>query len=256
MKCGMSRWRCKPTLSPDTMKSLSSLAASAFLLIAAGSIGQAAQAQGATYINPQQIPLGTLLAPPPAAGSARQQDDLAAVLKVQSSRTPEEVERARADVAKSVFRFADVLGPAFNEADLPKTAALFKAAGENATLVAKSGKQYFNRARPFVSSGEVHPTVPAKQGDAYDSYPSGHATFGYMCAILLAQMVPEKRDALFARGREYGENRVVDGVHYPSDVEAGRIDGTLVAAALLTNPTFQTALAAAKAEVRAALALN
>jgi acid phosphatase (class A) len=238
------------------MKSLHSLTTSAFLLIAAGSIGQAAQAQDATYINPQQIPIGALLAPPPAAGSVRQQDDLAAVLRVQSARTPEEVERAKADVTKSVFRFADVLGPAFNEADLPKAAALFRAAGENATLVAKSGKRYFNRSRPFVSSSAVHPTLLVKPGDAHDSYPSGHATFGYMCAILLAEMVPEKRDALFARGREYGENRVVDGVHYPSDVEAGRIDGTLVAAALLADPRFQTALAAAKAEVRAALKLN
>ena len=58
-------------------------------------------------------------------------------------------------------------------------------------------------------------------------------------------MVPEKRDAIFARGREYGDNRVVDGVHYPSDVEAGRIDGTLVADALMANPEFQKAFAEA-----------
>ena len=75
-----------------------------------------------------------------------------------------------------------------------------------------------------------------------------------MSAILLAQIVPEKRDALFARGREYGENRVIDGVHYPSDIEAGRIDGTLVAAALMANPEFQKAFAEAKVEVRAASA--
>jgi acid phosphatase (class A) len=238
------------------MKPLHSLSFIALLLIVANSTSQAAQAKEATYIDAQQIPLGTLLAPPPEDGSARQQADLAAVLTVQRSRTPEEVERAKADVVKSVFRFADVLGPGFNEANLPKTTALFQAASEDAALVAKSGKQYFNRARPFVASSDVHPTVPEKQSGAYDSYPSGHATFGYMSAILLAQMVPEKRAALFTRGREYGENRVVDGVHYPSDVEAGRIDGTLVAAALMANPKFQQAFAAAKAEVRAALGLN
>jgi acid phosphatase (class A) len=238
------------------MKPLHSLSFIALLLIVANSTSQAAQAKEATYIDAQQIPLGTLLAPPPEDGSARQQADLAAVLTVQCSRKPEEVERAKADVVKSVFRFADVLGPGFNEANLPKTTALFQAASEDAALVAKSGKQYFNRARPFVASSDVHPTVPEKQSGAYDSYPSGHATFGYMSAILLAQMVPEKRAALFTRGREYGENRVVDGVHYPSDVEAGRIDGTLVAAALMANPKFQQAFAAAKAEVRAALGLN
>ena len=226
------------------------------LLIAAGTTSQAVQAQDADYVEVQQIPLGALLAPPPADGSARQQADLTAVLKAQNTRTPEEVARARADVVKSVFRFADVLGPAFNETNLPKTAALFEAASHEATLIAKGGKQYFRRARPFIASSDVHPTVASKPGDAYDSYPSGHATFGYMSAILLAQMVPEKRDALFARGREYGENRVIDGVHYPSDIEAGRIDGTLVAAALMDNPEFQKAFAEAKVEVRAALALN
>lgn len=238
------------------MKPLQSSSLLALLLIVASSTSQALQPQEATYINAQQIPLGTLLAPPPADGAPAQQADLAAVLQVQSSRTPEQVERAKADIVKSVFRFADVLGPTFNEANLPKTAALFRAASEDAALIAKSGKQSFKRARPFVASSEVHPTVPGKQSDAYDSYPSGHATFGYMSAILLAQMVPEKRGALFARGREYGENRVVDGVHYPSDVEAGRIDGTLVAAALMASPEFQKAFAAARAEVRAALALE
>ncbi|NPT43952.1 phosphatase PAP2 family protein [Paraburkholderia sp. 1N] len=238
------------------MKRLPSLPLVATVLIVACASVQAAQAQDATYLDAQQIPLGTLLAPPPEDGSAQQRADLEAVLNVQRTRTPDEVTRAKADIDKSVFRFADVLGPTFNEANLPKTAALFKAASHDAGLVAKSGKLYFRRARPFIASSEVHPTVPAKAGDAYDSYPSGHATFGYMSAILLAQMVPEKRDALFARGREFGENRVVDGVHYPSDVEAGRIDGTLVAAALMDNPAFQKAFAEAKAEVRAALALN
>jgi acid phosphatase (class A) len=238
------------------MKRPHSLSLVVGLLIVAGATSPAAQAQEASYINAHQIPLGALLAPPPADGSARQLADLGAVLKVQNSRLPETVARAKDDVVVSVFRFADVLGPAFTEANLPKTAALFEAAKHDAKLLAKSGKQYFRRARPFIASSDVHPTVASKPGDAYDSYPSGHATFGYMSAILLAQMVPEKRDALFARGREYGENRVVDGVHYPSDVEAGQIDGTLVAAALIANPEFQKAFAQAKAEVRAALALN
>lgn len=181
---------------------------------------------------------------------------MATVLEVQRSHTHEQVERARADVSKTVFRFADVLGPAFNEASLPKTAALFNAASHDASIVAKSGKNFFSRARPYIANPDVHPSVPLNPKDGNDSYPSGHATFGYMTAILLAQIVPEKRDAIFARGREYGENRVVDGVHYPSDVEAGRIDGTLVAEALLADPKFQKAFAEAKAEVRAAMALN
>ena len=233
---------------------LSSLALAAAVTLAAGP--RLVFADGATYLNPHQIDLPALLAPPPALGSAEQQADLARVLDVQRNRTPEQVARARADVQKSVFRFSDVLGPTFNETNLPKTAALFAAAAQDAEMVAKSGKQYFERPRPFVTSSDVHPSVPISPKGVYSSYPSGHATFGYMTAILLAQMVPEKRAALFARGREFGENRVVDGVHYPSDVEAGRIDATLVANALMANPEFQREFAAAKAEVRTALRLN
>jgi acid phosphatase (class A) len=229
------------------------LALAAALAFASGP--RLAFAEGGTYLDAHQIDLPALLAPPPALGTAEQRADLARVLEVQRTRTPEQVERARSDVQKSVFRFADVLGPSFNEKNLPKTAALFAAAAHDAEKVAKSGKQFFERPRPFVTSSDVHPTVPTSPKGAYSSYPSGHATFGYMTAILLAQMVPEKRSELFARGREFGENRIVDGVHYPTDVEAGRIDGTLVAEALMANPDFQRSFAAAKSEVRTALGL-
>jgi acid phosphatase (class A) len=53
---------------------------------------------------------------------------------------------------------------------------------------------------------------------AHSSYPSGHATFGTLCAILLTEMVPEKRAALFARNRDYEHSRMVVGAHYPSDL--------------------------------------
>jgi acid phosphatase (class A) len=217
---------------------------------------QSAFAEDGNYLNPRQIDLTKLLAAPPAPDSSRQKSDLARVMEVQRVRTAAQVARAQEDVHTSVFRFADVLGPQFNEANLPKTAALFAAAQHDAALVAKGGKRYFKRPRPFVNHADVHPTVPTNPKGFYGSYPSGHATFGYMAAILLAQMVPEKRDELFARGREFGENRIVDGVHYPSDIEAGRIDGTLVANALMANPKFQQDFAAAKAELRTELKLN
>ncbi|MEA3121903.1 MAG: acid phosphatase [Paraburkholderia sp.] len=232
----------------------SPLLLAAAIALAAGSTS--ALADQGTYLNSDQIDLSNVLAPPPALNSARQKADLARVLEVQRTRTPEQVANAKADLSKSVFRFADVLGPSFNEANLPKTAALFDAAGKDAAMVAKGGKRYFKRPRPFVTNSDVHPTVPTNPKGYYGSYPSGHATYGYMSAILLAQMVPEKRAQIFARGREFGQNRIVDGVHYPSDIEAGRIDGTLIATALIQNPKFERDFAAAKAEVRAKLGLN
>src|SRR5947209_20328887 len=91
------------------------------------------------------------------------------------------------------------------------------------------------------------PCPPLMPTPAYSySYPSGHSTRGALDAILLAQMVPEKRAEIFARGWDFGLSRVVGGVHYPSDVEAGRIDATAIVAIMMQNAGFQTDLAAAR----------
>ena len=68
-------------------------------------------------------------------------------------------------------------------------------------------------------------------------------------------MVPEKRDALFARASIFAESRIIAGVHYPSDVEAGWISGTVISAALIRQPRFESDFAAATAELRDALGL-
>jgi acid phosphatase (class A) len=68
-------------------------------------------------------------------------------------------------------------------------------------------------------------------------------------------MVPEKAVALFARGREFGDDRVILGVHFPSDVEAGRFAATALATALMQDPAFLKDFAEAKSELRRALGL-
>ena len=90
---------------------------------------------------------------------------------------------------------------------------------------------------------------------AHSSYPSGHATFATVCAIVLADMVPEKRTQLFARSRDFAHGRLVVGAHFPTDVEAGRILGTVAAQLLMQNASFQRDFARARASLRAQLGL-
>jgi acid phosphatase (class A) len=73
--------------------------------------------------------------------------------------------------------------------------------------------------------------------------------------IELSNMLPEKRAAIMARAWEFGHNRVVGGIHYPSDIEMGRIAGTVIAQTISTHPDFKTELEGAKAELRAALGM-
>ncbi len=216
-------------------------------------IAQSALADDGGSPNHAGVELSNLLPPPPAAGSTVDRQDLQAVLAVQRSRTAAEQSAAKADMERSVFRFADVLGPSMQPATLPKTAAFFERVADFDKAEVKDAKRYWRRPRPSVTSGQVHPLSKEKPDDW--SYPSGHSTFGYTTAILLANMVPEKRAEIFSRADLYAQHRVVMGVHFPSDVEAGRLAGTVIGAELLRQTDWQADYRAACAELRAALQL-
>src|SRR5205814_9113669 len=81
------------------------------------------------------------------------------------------------------------------------------------------------------------------------SYPSGHATRGTVWAELLAETYPAQREALLARGRQIGFDRIIAGVHYPSDIYAGRCVGHAVTRCLLANVAFHAELDQVKAEI-------
>jgi acid phosphatase (class A) len=204
------------------------------------------------YVTPDQVDLTKLLAPAPALDSEQQARDLMKVLAVQKSRTPQQAERALGDAGGGAFRFDDVLGPAFTPEHLPKLVALLENIRADANILLAAGKDAWNRPRPFAISSQVEP-LGARPSSS--SYPSSNAMTGYLIAIVLANMVPEKSAALFERGREYGNNRVVIGVHYPSDVEAGRLAATAIATGLMQSPGYRRDFAEAKSELRRVLGL-
>lgn len=67
------------------------------------------------------------------------------------------------------------------------------------------------------------------------SYPSGHTTYGYTGAVLLAVLVPERYAQMIARAAEYGNDRVIMGSHYVMDVIGGRTLALYDTAHLLAN---------------------
>jgi acid phosphatase (class A) len=224
---------------------------SSVVVLALAMVVPAAAAE-ATYVTPDRFDLTKLLAPPPAPDSERQKRDLAAVLAAQNTRTAAQSQRALADATADTFGFADVLGPNFNAQRVPAVAALFNRVRGDAAIAFSAGKDAWNRPRPFDAAKEVNPLGDRPGGG---SYPSGGSTNGYLTAILLANMVPEKSAELFARGREFGDERVTLGVHFPSDIEAGRFAATAIATALMQNPAFIKEFAEAKSELRRALGL-
>jgi acid phosphatase (class A) len=221
-----------------------------FLLLLSGP----ACAYEASYISLSQVNLAKLLAPPPTPQSNEQKLDLIAVLQTQKDSTASQRERAVADNELSVFRIAeDVLGPNFTPERAPKTAAFFDRIWKDYRDIILATKDVWDRPRPYTVSTDVKPIGKLETSG---SYPSGHATRGYLAAIILSNMLPEKKESLFARAREYGNNRVVAGDHFPSDVEAGRFAATALAVAFIQNEKFSNDFAEAKAELRSNLGLS
>lgn len=208
-----------------------------------------ASAGGGHFLAPHELDLARVL-PPPPADAALVEADLAAVLALQHGRTPEAVARARKDRKQTIFRFADVLGPGFDKKRLPTTRAFFAALAEDEEAILATVKERWQRQRPFRVSAAVEPCVKRPKSG---SYPSSHAALGELYGLVLADMVPEQREAILARARTYAESRALCGVHFPSDIEAGRQAGRAIAEALRQKPAFTAAFARAKAETREAL---
>jgi acid phosphatase (class A) len=170
------------------------------------------------------------------------------VLAAQASRTPAQTARVLSEKHSSPKLFQTVLGPHFYDpGDEPKIYHLLYDTAQEASTFDHDAKDHWQRPRPAVAHPDVVHPVYAESGLAY---PSGHTTGAYACALILAQIYPEKKTALLERAAEIAHDRIIGGVHYPSDIVAGEQLGRAVAAALLANPAFQHELAAAKEEAR------
>lgn len=222
------------------------------LALAAIACRAPAHANDSYYITPSEVDLNNLLAPPAALGSPQETADLAAVQKAEMDRSAKDSVDAEEDHRRSVFRFADVMGPGFTPQNLPQTAAFFRRLLSDEKRIVAEAKDHFARPRPFMVDSNLSPLVFPKKTP---SYPSGHTTFAYVTAIVLAAMVPEKAGPIFDRAATYGYNRVVAGAHFPTDIEAGRIAGTVIASVFFHDPRFLADFDRARQEVRGALGL-
>ena len=205
------------------------------------------------YVTAADLDLTAFLPAPAKAGSDEDKAQQAEVLAAQKDVSPERVALARADAEQSVFdMYTRTFGPWFSAQALPKTAYLFARVGESEDATVDPAKPFYGRTRPFLANPDIKPLVrPSTSG----SYPSGHATRVTAVAIILASMLPEKRDTIWDRAREYAFSRVVGGVHHVADIEAGYRAGSALAAAVMSNAEFKADYPGVRAELRAAFGL-
>jgi len=203
-----------------------------------------------------------LLPPYPALGTKQDEIDIAVFRQMQVSNTSARWKLAEADDQMVYSRFSGALDADLDAVKLPIVIHLLNRMERDVLDTTFDAKTHFNRPRPFQRFAVAHvcgvdspplPEVHPNGGFSASSYPSGHTAFGWGAALTLAEIAPERAQAILARGREFDESRVICAVHFPSDVAAGEIVATAVVERLHTVPEFTHDLACAQEEYRAAV---
>ena len=210
---------------------------------------------GGYYLGASALPLSPLILPAPLPDSQSTREDLAELHRIEASRTPAQVKAAQADDGEEdMFVYRTVFGLSFDKADLPLTAAFQAHVLTEAVAASGTLKNSFLRARPYQIDATLHPVCPITA--AHTSYPSGHSMVGYLMALTLTEMVPERQIELLARADDYAHNRMVCGVHYKSDTTASKATCYAIFGELMRTPRFIEDLKAARQELRAKLKID
>lgn len=196
-----------------------------------------------------------LLPAPPTPGSSALAHDKAISRAAQKLRVTPRFALAASDadlrfphVART---FSCAVGSPISQEQSPHLYLLLQRTLVDAGLATYAAKDHYKRTRPFVFYKE-NTCAPADEAELREdgSYPSGHTTIGWTWALLLTELNPPTADRVLARGRAFGENRLVCNAHWQSDVLAGRTVAAATFALLQANADFNRDMALARAELQ------
>jgi len=211
----------------------------------------------AGYLKPEVLPNSlALLPPPPAEGSAAKALDEEVSRKSLVLRgTPRwalAAEDAELRFPEAAGTFSCSLGIPITEKDTPHLYMLLRRTLADAGLSTYAAKDKYRRKRPFMENKAPTCTPDEEKHLMKDgSYPSGHTAIGWAWALILTEIAPDRADAILARGRAFGESRIICNVHWHSDVVEGRFMGAAAVARLHADKLFRADLEAAKTEYNA-----
>ena len=149
------------------------------------------------YLTPTSVNVSALLPTPVAPTTPENQRELAAMATIQNTRSPEDCNRAAAEVEVSLASF---FGPAgggpLTIDEVAKLSDMFASVIPEVRYFSNQGKTLWHRARPYDEDSTLTPCI-AKE--ATFSYPSGHAAVSRAFADILVTLYPERWLALMTR---------------------------------------------------------
>lgn len=216
-----------------------------------------ASARTLGYLSATEMPSSAALAPPPptsgSAAFARDEEANRQALALHgSARWTLATQDAVLTFPEVAETFSCALNASISEARTPRLMTLLRRTLTDAGRSTSEAKKKYQRARPFMVNGK--PICTPQREDALrsdGSYPSGHSAIGYALGLILSELAPEHADALIARGRQFGQSRLVCNVHWASDVAEGQMMGAAIVARLHAKPEFRADVEAARTELAA-----
>lgn len=198
---------------------------------------------------------------PPTPGSAAERADRAAFDRLPGPGSPAWV-RAQGQVLQFGPEVLDEISCAAGRslAVAPATRRLLASALADLHPIVDAAKRGHARHRPFMVLADgrscdfrsLGVLGRSTGGTLTWSFPSGHAAQGRLIALVLADVLPERRAALRAWGDSLGDGRIVCRVHWPSDVAAGRRIADALHRQLAVRPDYRADAAAARRELATA----
>ena len=182
----------------------------------------------------------------PAPGSAQDKADMKTLFDWQTKRTGAQCAQARAELSHSYEVFFGRINPLVSLQPAAVT-RFFKNTAKDSVAAHTYLKDAYQRPRPFERDARLKPCVMRVLGF---SYPSGHAAMARLFALILGDLVPARRAEFMARAEEVALNRVISGVHHPTDIAAGKTLADVLYRELLKKPAFKAEMQALRAQLR------
>lgn len=211
------------------------------------------------YLAPGAVDATVVVPPAPRKGDDRYQADRRVFRATRKLRGGARWTLATRDVELAppalMADFSCAAGRRLSPATTPALDRIMRRVLIDSQTTNETAKRHFRRLRPFqIDKGPI--CQPEAQLTSSFDYPSGHTVWGWSWAFVLAELLPDRATPILARGRAYGESRVVCGAHNASAAEAGEQVAAATMAALHGSAAFRADMDTARAEVAAAPLLD
>ena len=179
--------------------------------------------------------------PPPSTNSQQMKDEVAEVRRTVDRLTNAQLAIAQKwndgagtysppghwnDVALEYVRDAQ-----FSEVRAARVFALLNMAMHDAAVGCWEAKFHYFNPRP----SQMDPGIKTQIGlPNFPAYTSGHSTFSASAASILSYLFPSGASGFAAMRDEAGISRLYGGIHYRSDIDAGKAHGERIAGYTLT----------------------